>query len=210
MTSILFATPCYGGQMFAPHVRSIMNLKDDLNSLGLAHDWLIGWNESLVHRGRMEMTATFLETEHTHLMWLDADIEFTSDDVAKLWNLDADIAVGVYPMKKRESCWYAAWKDGELIKDLDQFAGPIVVDYAGTGFMLIKRAVIETLAKSQGHYRGKNGPVPAIFMTPIHEGILESEDYHFCRIARQAGFEVTMDPSVRLKHWGIYPYGATV
>jgi hypothetical protein len=50
--------------------------------------------------------------------------------------------------------------------------------------------------------------VPALFMTPIHNDGLESEDYHFCRIAREAGFKITMDPSVRLKHWGQFAYGA--
>jgi hypothetical protein len=94
----------------------------------------------------MEMVATFLATKHTHLFWLDADIEFEPADVAALWNLDADVAVGVYAMKKREAQWFAAWKDGKLVKDLDQFKGPIDVDYAGTGFMLIKRQVrLETL-----------------------------------------------------------------
>lgn len=206
--SILFCTPCYGGMVTAPHFRSCVNLKEELTRAGLAHDWLIGWNESLVHRARMEMTASFMRTDHTHMMWLDADIEFSPEDVAKLWNLDADIAVGVYPMKKRDACWYAAWKDGALVKDLDQFEGAVEVDYAGTGFMLIRRDVIEKLAEIHGTYEGPNGPVPAIYMTPVHSGGLESEDYHFCRIARAAGFKVMMDPSVRLGHWGIYRYGA--
>jgi hypothetical protein len=209
-TGILFCTPAYGGMMLAPHVRSIMNLKETLQSVGLQHDWLIGWNESLVHRARMEMVATFLRTDWSHLMFLDADIEFEPDDVAKLWNLNADVAVGVYPMKKREQCLYAAWKDGALIKNLDQFNGPIEVDYAGTGFMLIRRDVITTLAESAPSYEGPNGRVPGIFMTPIHNDVLESEDYHFCRIAREAGFPIIMDPSVRLLHWGQHAYGQHV
>lgn len=192
----------------AAHMRSCMNLKEELTKLDLGHDWLIGTNESLVHRGRMEMTATFLKTDHTHMMWLDSDIEFEPEDVASIWNMDADIGVGVYAMKKRGEDWYAAWKDGQLIKDLDQFPGPIEVDYAGTGFMLIKREVIEDLAKKVPSFEGANGPIPALYMTPIHNGILESEDYHFCRLARDNGFQVMMDPRVRLKHWGQYPYGA--
>lgn len=206
--SILFCTPCYGGMLHAAHFRSCMQLKEDLTKLGVEHDWLIGDRESLVHRARMEMTATFLQTDHSHMMWLDADIEFTSDDVAKLWNMDTDIAVGVYAMKKREEQWFAAWKDGKLVKDLDQFKEPTEVDYAGTGFMLIRRGVIEKLTEIHGTYDGPNGKVPAIYMTPIHNGILESEDYSFCRIAREAGFKLIMDPSVRLGHWGQYRYGA--
>lgn len=238
---ILFATPCYGGNVTEPHFRSCLLLKDALHTVGLNHDWLTGRNESLVHRGRMEMCASFLETGFSHLMWLDADIEFTADDVAKLWNLDADIAVGVYAMKKRGKDLYAAWKNGALVTDLSQFDGPTEVDYAGTGFMLIKRETIEdvhayitkkymrakqllsnraglsedddmlldeVLERMSSSYKGANGPVPALFQTPIYNGGLESEDYHFCRIAREAGHKVIMDPSVKLMHWGQYAYGS--
>lgn len=207
--SILFATPCYGNLVTAAHFRSCLGLKEELTRVGLNHDWLIGWNESLVHRARMAMAKAFLDSGHSHLMWLDADIEFEPQHVASLWNLETDIAVGCYAMKKRDAQWYAAWVNGELVKNLDQFEGPVEVDYAGTGFMLIRREVIEKLASEADTYEGPNGEqTPAIYMTPIHNGVLESEDYHFCRIAREAGFKVMMDPSVRLKHWGQYAYGA--
>jgi len=205
---ILFCTPCYGGMVTAPHFKSCLELRAELHRAGVPHDWLIGWNESLVHRGRMEMTASFLASGHTHLFWLDADIDFTPEDVAAVWNLDADIAVGVYAMKKRDEQWYAAWKGGALIKDLDQFAGPVEVDFAGTGFMCIKRRVIEAIARHVESYDGPNGEVPALFMTPIVDRCLRSEDYYFCEIARRAGFKIMMEPRVRLGHWGLYRYGA--
>jgi len=191
-----------------PHFRSCLALKEELTEQGIAHDWLTGRNESLVTRARNEMTCSFLQTDHTHQFWLDADIEFESEHVAKLWNLNVDIAVGVYAMKVPDKQWFAAWKDGELVKDLDRFTGQVEVDYAGTGFMLIKRHVIETLAKTAESYEGPNGRVPALYMTPIHNDGFESEDYHFCRKAREAGFKIVMDPSVRLKHWGQFAYGA--
>lgn len=206
---ILFATPMYGGQCTEPFFHSAINVALELQRTGIGFDWLTERNESLVHRARMEMTATFLRRkEFSHLFWIDGDIEFDPEHVAKLWNMNADIAVGVYAMKKPDKQWFAAWKDGELVKDLDQFKGPIDVDYAGTGFMMVRRNVIETLAAKVPHWEGANGPVPALFMTPIHNGCLESEDYHFCRIAREAGFKVMMDPSVRLKHWGQFAFGA--
>ena len=206
--SILFCTPCYGGTLHAAHFRSCMNLKEELTKVGIEHDWLIGTNESLVTRARNEMTATFLATAHSHMMWLDADIEFTPEDVAAVHNLDADIGVGVYAMKKRDAQWFAAWKDGALVKDLDQYKGPIEVDYAGTGFMLIRRNVIQSLSKTAESYEGPNGRVPALYMTPINNDGFESEDYHFCRKAREAGFKIIMDPSVRLGHWGQYRFGS--
>lgn len=207
MNSILFCTPAYGGMVHAAHMGSCLNLKEELTKIGLAHDWLIGTNESLITRARNEMTASFLKTDHSHMMWLDADLEFEPEHVAAIWNLDADIGVGVYVMKKPDACWYAAWKDGALVKDLDQFDGPIEVEYAGTGFMLIRRNVIETLAQSAESYEGPNGRVPALYMTPVHNDGFESEDYHLSRIARDANFKIIMDPRVRLTHWGQYPYG---
>lgn len=206
---ILFATPCYAGMLTEPFFHSAMRAAAEMDRAGLQLDWLTERNESLVHRARMEMAATFLRREeYSHLFWIDADIEFEPQHVAALWNLDADIAVGVYAMKKRDQQWFAAWKDGQLVKDLDQFDAAVEVDYAGTGFMLIKRHVLERLASASPTWEGANGPVPALFMTPIHNGSLESEDYHFCRIAREAGFKVVMDPKVRLGHWGQYRYGA--
>lgn len=206
--SILFATPMYGGQCHERFFQSAIRAVNEMTCMGVRFDWLTERNESLVHRARMEMTAAFLKGEWSHLFWIDGDIEFEAADVAKIWNLNADIACGVYAMKKPDKQWFAAWKDGKLVKDLDQFDGPTEVDYAGTGFLLIKREVIEDLAERVPKWEGASGPVPALFMTPIHNGCLESEDYHFCRIAREAGYKIIMDPRVRLKHWGQCSYGA--
>lgn len=211
--SVLFCTPCYGGMVTAGYLCSALQLKDELNRIGLDHDWQVGTNESLVTRARNEMTAAFLNSDFSHMMWIDADILFSVEDVIKVWNLcegdiNADIGVGVYAMKKADKQWFAAWKDGALVKDLDQFKEPIEVDYAGTGFMLIKRHVVETLAKSAPSYQGNICRVPALYMTPIHDDGFESEDYHFCRLAREAGFKIMMDASVRLGHIGQYCFGA--
>ena len=201
----------YGGHCTEAFFHSVMRTVEELGKAGIEYDWLTERNESLVSRARMEMTASFLKTKHTHLFCIDADIQFEPDHVAALWNLQVDVAVGVYPMKKRGG-GYAAWQTGELVKDLSELKlrddGVAEVDYAGTGFMLIKRAVIEKLAEKHGYYEGPNGKAPAIYMTPVHDGVLESEDYFFCRIAREAGFKIVMDPSVKLVHWGQYGYGA--
>ncbi len=191
------------------HFRSCLSLKHDLVSVGLLHDWCMGTNESLITRARNEMTASFLGTEHTHMFWLDADMSFEPEDIAKIWNLQADIGVGVYALKRPDKPGFAAWHGGRLVTNLEQFGGPIEVDYAGTGFMCIKREVIETLASDAPTYEGPDGGrVHELYKTHIWNDIYESEDYYFCRKAREAGFKVIMDPSVRLGHIGQYRYGS--
>lgn len=196
----------------AAHFRSCLNLKEELTSKGIPHDWLVGWNDSHIVRIRNEMAAQFLKSDHSHLFWLDADIEFKPEDIAKVWNLQADIGVGCYAMKKVKEQWFAAWKDGKLVKDLDQFSGrPTEVDLAGTGFMCIKREVLETLVKTSESYEGQNKiRCYGLFMSPVNGDMLESEDYNFCRRAREAGFKIVLDPTVRLGHIGQYTYGESV
>jgi hypothetical protein len=188
------------------HFQSCLNLKEELTKIGLAHDWLTGRNESLVTRARNEMTASFLATDHSHMCWLDADIEFTPEAIANLWNLNVDIAVAFYAMK-RPDMPLSAWKDGKLVRLEDCPKEPFEVEFAGTGFMMIRRNVIETLTEKSESYEGPNGRVPALYMTPIHNDGFESEDYHFCRRAREEGFKIIGDPSIKLKHWGQAAYG---
>jgi len=93
--SILFCTPCYGGQVTTHHFQSCLDLKEVLTQREVEHDWLLMWNESLVQRARNNLVKQFWETENEKLMFIDADIEFTAEDVCELWNMETDIAVGV-------------------------------------------------------------------------------------------------------------------
>ena len=258
--SLLIMTPCYGGKADTPNMKSGILLEAALTELGVEHDWLLGTNESLVQRARCEMIWQFMTaSDYAAGMWIDADIQYTAQQVADLWNVlavgtpqERDVVSGIYPMKKPYSDWYAAWKDGELIKGpaLEKITEPTPIDLAGTGFMMFTRTALEklmvhlkrksdialairkqfielyeakhcdTLPKLQydvlremtdamePYYEKQTGEiVPAMFKCPIHNGGLESEDYHFCRNIREAGMELTLVPSARVVHWGQWAYG---
>lgn len=211
--SILFCTPCYGAQMMVEFAVSMRAMDAAAQEAGLRCDWLLRWNESLIQRARNGMAAHFLRTDYERLMFIDADIEFTPDDVAKLWNMNEPVAVGVYPMKKPGEDWFACWKDGRLVKDLDQFGDePVEVDYAGTGFMMIHREVLEKFHATwpeREHDEG-GGKSFAWFDPRVDQesGIYLSEDYAFCKDWRTLGGSIMCHPQVRLKHWGRYAYGS--
>lgn len=207
--SILISTPCYGGVCTTAYMVSCMRLQEELIRSGVDHDWNLGRNESLVTRARNEMAAWYLKTRFDCHLWIDADIEFSVEDVGKLWNLcqnGADIAVASYSMKLPDKP-LSAWKGGKLVRIEDCPKEPFEVDYAGTGFFMVTRRVYERLSKTTKTYEGPDGRVAAFFMTPVHDDGFESEDYHFCRRAREAGFKITMDPSIRLGHIGQFRYG---
>lgn len=204
---ILVCTPCYGGQVTEPYLRSSLALREALISGGLDHDWYTLTNESLVQRARNTCAKRFLETDYEKLLFIDADIEFTPEDVAKLWNMNEKICVGVYRMKRPGSD-YAAWVDGKLVHDLDM-PDPIEVDYAGTGFMMIDREVFMKMRETYHEREHEDGAGSSFawFDPRVEDGIYLSEDYAFCKDVRKMGYKVIMDPSIRLIHHGTYAYG---
>lgn len=209
--SILFATPCYGGQCTVGYLRSVLALKEQMTAANFGHAFLLTENESLITRARNTSAARFLnDTDFEFLFFIDADIEFTPEDVGKLLALDEDIAVGCYRMK-RPGSKYAAWVDGRLIEHLGEFSGPISVDYAGTGFMLIRRSVFRRLQDAHPEWKHREGngidECWAFFQTPVEDGIFLSEDYHLCKRWRELGGKIIMDPSVKLIHHGSFAYG---
>lgn len=215
--SILIATPCYGGQVTEHYLSSMIKLTQAFHMARVEWDLMTLRNESLITRARNTCVARFLQApeykDYSHLMFIDADIQFTPDDVARLWNLQAendwlDVCAGCYRIKKPDS-QYALWVDGALVTDLDQFDGPVEVDYAGTGFMLIRRIAFERLIDLHPEIEHEEGQVKkswAIFDTGVVDNVYLSEDYWFCKQWRAAGGKILADPKVRLKHVGQFVY----
>lgn len=227
--SILFGLPMYAGFGMKPFFESCMQLQKSLILAGVKHDFIY-CSDSAVHRCRNQIVREFLETDYERLFFIDSDLEFSAEDAGKIWALDADIGVGVYTLKE-VGAPYAAWMNGELVNDLSQLDKPVEVDYAGTGFMMIKRKVFEALKEEtpveefQLQDRKRNGFRYVFFDFPLEDMVKERaqeikkeipcsrvvrelpEDYGFCAKARKAGFKVIMDPSVRLKHYGLFGYG---
>ena len=202
--SLLIATPMFAGQCLAEHFKSCLNLKDALHENNIDHDWLVTTNESLIPRARNTSAARFLQTDFEYLLFIDGDISFSPDDVARLWNHEEKVVCGAYRMKYPGSK-LTVWKDGKQVEIGDDL---ISVDYAGTGFMMIHRSVFETLIKSYDieYEEGKVGKCWAFFQDPITDFHL-SEDYFFCQRWRELGGEIICDPNIELTHWGLAGYG---
>lgn len=220
--SLLIATPMYGHQCYMAYFTSCLALQESCMKSGMDVNWLTTGNESLIQRARNTSAMTFLTTPYQKLMFIDADIEFSPEDVAKLWNLNTDIAVAAYSMKRKDRP-LSAWKDGKLVNldDLpvnhaaSEAARHILdVDYAGTGFMMIDRGVFEAMIAAHPEYEHIEGqdltPCWSFFDCRVEEDkgkrIYLSEDYFFCKRAREMGYSIKMDTTIRLKHWGTYAY----
>ena len=106
--------------------------------------------------------------------------------------------------------------DNSVQVDDDGF-GPVA--YVGTGFMLIKRAVVEKVAAAHPELRARLGDTSGataqavmIFETLIEPDTGEhlSEDYAFCRRWRDLGGQVFADFQTRLTHVGHAAYAGSL
>lgn len=231
------ATPCYGGMLSEPYFKSILRLVFfcDKNSIPLQFGTIA--NESLVTRARNTLVAFFMKSDCTHLVFIDGDIEFRVEDFIRLYAADKDVAVGAYPKKglsweqiksfvlKNPNCnpddMHSAGSEYAInfqFKNLQEKTieikeGLVRLKDAGTGFMMIKRNVIEKMFKEHPELHYKNDLnidkdmdqySYALFDTMIDEGSRRylSEDYTFCRRWQNMGGEVWLDPAINLNHYG--------
>lgn len=106
--SVLIATPAYQGNLYAEYAKAVANLRILLLTKGIVSEWFTINAESLISRGRNACVAYFLsKKEHTHLLFIDADITFNSADVLTLLESDKDICGLPYPKKGYQWVEYA-------------------------------------------------------------------------------------------------------
>jgi len=229
-TILFVATPCYGGLVNERYAQSLVQLVSQGMQLGIKIGYFTRSNESLITRARNDLTATFLTTPATHLMFIDADINFNASDVFKMITANKDIITGAYPTKTIN--WENMSRKGkteieELQKNSIRYAsglkdskrtldGLYEVQDGATGFMLIKREVIEKMIKHYPETRympevfddaSQVGVEKyALFDTMIENGRYLSEDYTFCRRWQNMGGKIYVDPSIVLDHVGTYTF----
>src|SRR5271154_7183293 len=168
--TVYIATPMYGGMAAGIYTVSMVQLPAIFLRNGVDSVYAYSRNECLIPNARNVLADQFLESEATHLMWIDADIGFNPIDIVSMVIADQDIICGIYPKKAIDWRRVAqAVEDGVPPEELGSHVGSFVVkltdgaaesdsadDLAnsdglveiaagGTGFMLIKRGVFEAL-----------------------------------------------------------------
>lgn len=211
--SILFAIPCYGGNVLDKCVSGIYNIAKQFDKLGIRNDLLLIANESLISTGRSTIANNFINnTDYDFLMCIDADIGFRYGDVLKLLSANKPFVTAAYTMKvippkyNFKVNYPLRWED-DLVE----------VEYIGTGFQLIHRSVFHDIAK---HYpelkyipHDKSGtPTEEMknnsyhfYQTMIDGGIVP-EDFSFCLRYKKTGGTIWLDTSIELSHTGSHVF----
>lgn len=223
---VFVATPCYGGLVTQTYMQSVIALMQHSAISGTRMTLAMLGNDALITRSRNTLLSTFLnDTDATHLMFIDADIGFEPDHIDRLLSADKPLVAGLYPLKAldwtratptssetaEESALHYVGDPGQGTSRDNGFAR---ADYAGTGFMLIRRDVIEAMIEAYPSLRYNHihayprakavSQQYALFECLIEPdtGIYLSEDFAFCRRWREMGGEIWVDLMGKLTHTG--------
>lgn len=164
-----------GGKLFFENEQCISALRRLAPTVG--YDVTVSYDPGTgVDRARNRQVARFMESGATHLLMLDNDLEFRPDDVTRMIGANQDFVAGAYPRKQIEweqvynavqagvkadklhehSCSFiyntiVNNEGGNNAISLEGLGDFVEIEEVGTGFMLIKRCVIERMIAAYGN-----------------------------------------------------------
>ena len=90
----------------------------------------------------------------------------------------------------------------------------------GTAILMLSRKAVNALVAwaskndhvywPNKHTRGDTQPdikMYDVFQTGVVDGEYDSEDYFVCRVLRELGFDIYVDPNIPCKHNGMFVFG---
>ena len=233
--TVVVCTPCYGGVVTQGYMLSTTNLMIQGIQSGFAVTVDLHGFDSLVTRSRNTLVARFMDRPTaTHLLFVDADITYLPASVMRMIAFGQDLVAGMYPLKTRDWSPEAITRvrQGEGLEtaalryvglpcadDLrEERDGFVTGEYAGTGFMMIRR---EAIARMMGAYpelrfaaaHDRSTQYASEHQFALFDCMIEpetrhylSEDYTFCRRWRALGGKIWLDTQGALVHTGAHDF----
>ena len=231
---LVVATPCFGGQVSSIYASSIFALQRAVHGMSNV-DLKVHMRDgdALITRARANLVTLFLDDPTaTHLLFVDADIGFVPEQVFRLIESGADVVAGIYPVKRVnwDKAARALQSDRpnlpaaslDYVLEINDPDCAVVVNrftrvrYAGTGFLMIRRHVLEKMCRHPAYaplqfFREHSHDALAgsanrfaLFecMIDPETGTYLSEDFAFCKRWTDIGGEIWADLESRLDHVG--------
>lgn len=150
---------------------------------------------------RNEICAAVLAGEEDALLFLDADMVHPPELVERLLFAEQPVVTARYHVKSGPEFGATVYVKHRTIEGPGRYdavnvgRGLFEVERCGAGALLIRREVLQAIYDRVGHnwFRYRRSP------DPPHDFSV-SEDFEFCRLAREAGFSIWCDWETECGH----------
>lgn len=194
---VLLATPAYGTTS-AAYTFAIAGSREALHAAGIQTAYLLLQGNCHVDDARNSIVRDFLESDCTDLVFLDSDVDWEPPALVQLCRRDLDIVGGVYAYRREggENMPVRMMAGAEETEEL------LEVEGLPTGFMKIKRHVLEKMAAVAPRYFDKIYETALVFdrPTPGDDKTRWGGDVDFCNRWRAMGGRIWADKELRLGH----------
>lgn len=149
---------------------------------------------SLIGFARNRLMQWFVDTPQADCMiFVDSDISWRGGALTKLALRPEPVVGGTYRLKIDEEKYHVR---GPLKESGDLFS----VEALPGGFIKVARSAVERMTNAEPYTTDQGDETRNWFPTNVRDGRLWGEDYGFCRLWRETGGEVFLDPSINLRH----------
>lgn len=189
------------------YVTSLLKTVQTMLQYGIILTPLFNVGDSLIMRSRNKLVSYFMDSDNDYLMFIDSDIGWEPEAILRLLAFDKDFSGVMY--RNRHQHYSRFTTNIKFPVNQCQDTGLVEAKHIATGFMLLKRSVIEKLFKAhpelkltddnendadQHYYR--------LFDTEQRGNVMWGEDFTFCNRWVETGGSIWIDPKPSLKHVG--------
>jgi hypothetical protein len=193
---VMLATPSYGPP--APtYTYAISRSREALTAAGIQSAYLLLVGYCHVDDSRNAIVRNFLASDCTELVFLDADVSWDPEALVQLCRRDLDLVGGVYPYRRQSQNLPVRLLNTKLPDE----NGLLEVEGLPTGFMKIKRHVLEKVAAQSRIYLDKTEETAQVFERITSDDKTRwGGDISFCNKWRALGGKLYADTELRLGH----------
>lgn len=186
------------------YVYAIQQSREALHGIGLQTAYLLLQGNCHVDDARNSVVHEFLLSDCTDLVFLDADVSWEPEHLTALCSYDRDVVGGVYPYRREfvneTGALPVSMIGGVYTPDED---GLLEAQGLPTGFLRIRRPVLEALAEGADKFWGRTdhrAPIPIVFERTYENGERYGGDIAFCAKWRAMGGRCYAATELRLGH----------
>jgi hypothetical protein len=159
---------------------------------------------SYIPHNRELIAKEAVRLDADYVLYIDTDMTFPADALTKLLSRNKEIIGVMYNYKGtpprptakldpkyKDECKVIE-KNGEVFGSITDETKPFRCRAVGTGFFIIKVSVLKKLERPY-----------FTFIPETENNEVVGEDVYFCDKAREAGYEIWCDPTIKIGHIGL-------
>jgi len=204
---VMIATPFYENKGYSPYIKSLFQTVYVLaKQSNLEFDFVEISGGSYIDNNRNMIANKFMNSDFTHLFFIDSDESWDVQGFLNILKADKDIVGAAYPVKNNWEYYGVTIHTHENGTPIVNSEGLIRAEKVPTGFMKISKKVFEQLRDANPddwYYGSDQEKIYNFFGHLTIDHIRYGEDISFNIRWQQIGGEIWLEPRCSIGHHGV-------